>query len=264
MKKLFVYCSLFLLTACQSGLHINKDHQAVGQDSRAQYIILHYTAADFNRSLHLLTTQSVSSHYLIDSKEGDVYQLVNENNRAWHAGISEWQGRTFLNNSSIGIELVNKGFTENHGHITWYPYSEPQIQSLITLLKNIKAHHKISADHILGHSDIAPQRKTDPGPLFPWRRLAKEGLAVWPNEQSVARQQAIFDKQGIPNTRWVQEKLATIGYNVPQTGILDTETIKVIKAFQMRYQPEDFSGSVNSKTAALLVVVAKKDFAKPE
>lgn len=265
MKKLFICFCLTLLTACQSGLQINKDYQSVGQDSRVQYVVLHYTATDFNRSLYLLTKEPVSSHYLIEDQKGTIYQLVDEKNRAWHAGLSEWQGRTFLNNSSIGIEIVNRGFTEDaHGYKKWYPYTETQIQSLILLLKDIKTRYKLSAENILGHSDIAPLRKTDPGPLFPWRRLAKEGLAVWPNERAVAAQKAIFDQQKLPDTSWIQEKLAIIGYAVPQTGIVDKETAKVITAFQMRYQPENVTGVVDSKTAALLAVVARKDFTKPE
>ena len=265
MKKLCLCFCLILLTACQSGLKVNKDYQAVGQDSRVQYVVLHYTATNFNRSLYLLTKEPVSSHYLIEDQKGTIYQLVDEKNRAWHAGLSEWQGRTFLNSSSIGIEIVNEGFTEEaHGNIKWHPYSEAQIQSLILLLKDIKARYKLSAENILGHSDIAPLRKTDPGPLFPWRRLAKEGLAVWPNEQAVAAQKAVFDQQKLPDTSWVQEKLAIIGYAVPQTGLLDKPTVKVIKAFQMRYQPENVTGVVDSKTAALLVVVARKDFITPK
>lgn len=263
MKKILICCCFLLLTACQSGLSINKAHQSTAQDSRVQYVILHYTASDFDRSLHLLTTESVSSHYLIDDKTATIYQLVDEKNRAWHAGLSEWQGRTFLNSSSIGIELVNKGFTETATGKVWYPYSEAQIQKLIALLKDIKTRYNLPAESILGHSDIAPQRKTDPGPLFPWRRLAKEGLAVWPNEQSVAKQTAIYQQQALPNTAWVQQKLATIGYAVVPTGELDAETKKVIQAFQMRYQPENITGIIDSKTAALLTVVANKDFVKP-
>lgn len=262
MKQLVLIFCIVLLTACQN-LDINKKYQAVGQDSRVQFIIVHYTAADLKRSLYLLTTQPVSSHYLIDSSSGQIYQLVNENQRAWHAGVSEWQGKTYLNASTIGIELVSPGFTETEQGRVWIPYTEQQIDSLITLLKDIQTRYKLPAENILGHSDIAPQRKTDPGPLFPWRRLAQEGLAVWPDEQAVSSHQIFFDNKGLPSIAWMQQKLSTIGYAVPLTGKLDNETKRVISAFQMRYQPEQFDGTPNSKTAALLLVVSEKKFALP-
>lgn len=262
MKKLLIACCFIVLTACQHNT-INKDHPSVAQDSRIQYIILHYTAADLNRSLDLLTKGNVSSHYLV-SKQGTIYQLVDDNKRAWHAGISSWRGRTFLNNSSIGIEIVNLGYKETpQKDLVWFAYTDEQIKSIITLLKELQAKYDIPAENILGHSDIAPLRKSDPGPLFPWRKLAQEGLATWPNEQAVARQQQIFLVNRLPSAQWVQEKLSKIGYDVPYTGRFDQNTRKVIKAFQMRYQPENISGFIDAKTAALLTVVANKDFKKP-
>lgn len=264
MKKLLIIFCLLWLSACQSGLKIDKNHVSQAQDNRIQYIVVHYTAADLMRSLHLLTQANVSSHYLI-SKDGTIYQLVNDEKRAWHAGISEWQGRNSLNNSSIGIELVNLGYKETPQKTRiWYRYSDAQIKSLKALLRELQKRYDIPSKNILGHSDVAPQRKSDPGPLFPWRELAKEGLAIWPDEGAVARQQAIFDAKGLPSTTWVQNKLANIGYATPQTGKLDPDTVKAIIAFQMRYQPDNFTGIVDSKTAALLFVVANKNFATPK
>lgn len=266
MKRLLIYLSLLLVAACQHNQHItiNKDYHSIAQDSRIQYIVLHYTASDLQHALYLLTKGQVSSHYLIEDKQGQIYQLVDDHNRAWHAGISNWQGRTFLNSSSIGIEIVNNGFTDTAQGRIWHPYSEQQIKALIVLLKDLKARHKLAVENIIGHSDIAPQRKTDPGPLFPWRRLAKEGLAVWPNEQAVATQTVVFDKLGMPSTLWIQQHLATIGYQTPQTGTLDDQTIKVIAAFQMRFQPDYCIGIPNTRTAALLSVVASKNFTIPK
>lgn len=251
-----------MLSACQYNT-INKDHPSIAQDSRIQYIVLHYTAADLNRSLELLTKGNVSSHYLI-SENGTLYQLVEDDKRAWHAGISSWQGKTSLNNSSIGIEIVNLGYKETPQKTqTWFAYSDKQIKTLINLLKTLQAKYNIPAEHILGHSDIAPLRKSDPGPRFPWRELAKEGLATWPNEQAVAKQQQYFLTHKLPNAQWVQQKLYKIGYEVPHTGAFDKDTQKVIKAFQMRYQPENISGFIDAKTAALLTIVADKNFKKP-
>ena len=187
-------CALLMLTlaGCASGLRIDRSHPSANQDNRIQFVVLHYTNANLERSLALLTHGEVSSHYLIgDDKSGTVYKLMDENQRAWHAGESQWQGRTWLNSSSIGIEIVNPGFKDTPTGRLWYPYSEAQIESLITLLKDISKRNGISPRHIIGHSDIAPLRKLDPGPLFPWKRLAAEGLGLWPNEQAVARQQAV-------------------------------------------------------------------------
>lgn len=264
MKKLLICCSILWLSACQNELQIEKKHQSSAQDNRVQYIVLHYTAADLQHSLYLLTKTNVSSHYLI-SKEGTIYQLVNDDKRAWHAGVSEWQGRNSLNNSSIGIELVNLGYKETPQKTrAWFNYSDAQIKSLKALLKELQTRYNVPSENILGHSDIAPQRKSDPGPLLPWRELSKEGLAVWPNEDAVNKAQAIFDIKGLPSTTWVQNKLASIGYTTPKTGELDDDTLKAISAFQMRYQPDNFSGTVDSKTAALLSVIADKNFTIPQ
>ena len=262
MKKLLIVCCFILVTACQHNT-INKDYPSTAQDSRIQYIILHYTAADLDRSLDLLTKGNVSSHYLISGK-GTTYQLVEDDKRAWHAGISSWQGRTSLNNSSIGIEMVNLGYKETPQKTqVWFAYTDDQIKTLIRLLKNLQAKYNIPAENILGHSDIAPLRKSDPGPLFPWRELAKEGLATWPNEPEVTKQQQAFVVNKLPSAQWVQQKLNKIGYDAPYTGVFDKDTRKVIKAFQMHYQPENISGFIDAKTIALLIVVANKDFKKP-
>jgi N-acetylmuramoyl-L-alanine amidase len=184
-----------------------------------------------------------------------VYKLMDENQRAWHAGESQWQGRTWLNSSSIGIEIVNPGYKDTSTGRLWYPYSEAQIESLITLLKDISKRNGISPRHIIGHSDIAPLRKLDPGPLFPWKRLAAEGLGLWPNEQGVARQQAIFNSNPLPEIGWFQAQLARLGYDTPQTGELDVATRHVLAAFQMHYRPARFDGTPDAQTAALLLVL---------
>jgi len=135
-----------------------------------KYIIIHYTGMK-NQKLALERLQSkvakVSSHYVI-SKNGKIFQLVEDFNIAWHAGVSKWEKDINLNSKSIGIELVNNGFEK-------FPLK--QIKSLIILLKHLKKKHKIKKKYVLGHSHIAPQRKIDPGPLFPWFFLAKNGLS---------------------------------------------------------------------------------------
>ena len=164
-------CLVLLLAGCSSGLSIQRDYSSANHASRVQYVVLHYTSTDLEHSLQLLTEGPVSSHYLIGEEPPTLYQLVDENRRAWHAGDSSWQGRTWLNGSSIGIELVNPGDS---------PFPEPQMAALERLLHQILARWGIPAAGVIGHSDMAPGRKSDPGPRFDWRRLAVQGLAVWP------------------------------------------------------------------------------------
>ena len=256
MKYLALIVSLILLAGGTSGPRFDTSHPSVNHDSRIQFVVVHYTSASLERSLQLLTRGEVSSHYLIgDDTNATLYKLMDESQRAWHAGESEWQGRTWLNSSSIGIEIVNPGFKETPtGGRYWYPYSEAQVQSLIVLLKDISKRYAINPRNIIGHSDIAPLRKLDPGPLFPWKRLAAEGLGVWPDEQAVARQQTRFDLQ-MPSISWFQGQLARLGYATPQTGELDVATRHVIAAFQMHFRPSRFDGLPDAQTAALLQVL---------
>ena len=257
MKAFFSALLLAVLAGCTSGpqLRIDHSHVSANQASRVQFVILHYTNASLERSLALLTHGEVSSHYLIgDDRDGTVYQMVDESRRAWHAGESQWEGRTWLHSTSIGIEIVNPGFTDTPTGRVWHPYSEAQVQSLILLLKDIAKRNNIQPRHIIGHSDIAPLRKLDPGPLFPWKRLADEGLGIWPNAQAVAQQQARFAVNP-PSITWYQQQLARFGYAIEQTGVYDVATRHVIAAFQMRFRPQRFDGQPDAQTAAMLQVL---------
>ncbi|WP_313327205.1 N-acetylmuramoyl-L-alanine amidase [Stutzerimonas balearica] len=255
MKAFGLVALLLLLAGCASGPEIDTRYSAVAQDSRAQFIVLHYTSTDFEHSLELLSRGDVSSHYLIDRAPAKIYRLVDENRRAWHAGESEWQGRTWLNSSSIGIELVNPGYEQTaDGRRLWYPYPEPQIDALILLLKDIMQRHGLKPGAIIGHSDIAAQRKVDPGPLFPWKRLADAGLLPWPDARLVAAHREVFSR-ALPATEWFQTQLAQQGYRVPRHGMLDEETRNVIAAFQMKYRPARFDGMPDAETAAILAAL---------
>lgn len=257
MKVLAILGMMALLAGCGSGPRIDSRYTSLGQDSRAQFIVLHYTSAYMQRSLELLRQDDVSSHYLIGVSPPTIYRLVDENRRAWHAGESEWRGRTWLNSSSIGIELVNLGYVDGPQGRLWYPYSEQQIEVLIELLRDIMARHGLKPGAIVGHSDISPQRKVDPGPLFPWQRLAEAGLVPWPDAAEVARQREDF-AVAMPDVAWFQEQLHLQGYKVPRHGHLDLETRNVIAAFQMKYRPTRFDGEPDAKTAALLQVLNRQ------
>ena len=254
MKFLTLILSIVLLAACANGPPMDTRHPSVNYDSRVQFVVLHYTSTSLERSLELLTHGPVSSHYLIGDTPPTIYKLVDENQRAWHAGESQWKGRTWLNSSSIGIEIVNKGFRDTPQGRVWYPYTEGQVQSLIALLKDISTRYKIDPRNIIGHSDIAPLRKLDPGPLFPWKRLAEAGFGIWPNAQAVAREQALY-ASNVPSITWFQQQLALLGYETPQTGELDVATRHVLSAFQMHFRPALFDGTPDAESAAILKVL---------
>lgn len=255
MKVFFALVSMLLLAGCASSPKYDTRFPSANHDSRVQFVVVHYTSTSLERSLALLTHGEVSAHYLIaDDAPATVYQLVDESQRAWHAGESEWLGRTWLNSSSIGIEIVNPGYRDTPAGRVWYPYTDAQVTALVALLKDIVKRYDIDPRHIIGHSDIAPLRKLDPGPLFPWKRLAEECLAVMPDPQAVARQQVQFDVS-LPSISWFQQELAKLGYATPQTGELDVATHHVLAAFQMHYRPSRFDGVPDAQSAAILQVL---------
>lgn len=254
MKRLLTMLILALLTGCASGPTIDRTFTAVSQDSRAQFLILHYTALDFPTSLKVLTEGSVSSHYLVRDNPPTIYQLVEENRRAYHAGVSSWKGQTQLNAASIGIEIVNLGYQNTPQGRIYFEFPPQQIDAVIALAKKIITEHGIRPDRVLAHSDIAPQRKPDPGPLFPWKRFADEGLILWPDADLVAQKKLLYDQQ-LPDIDWFQQTLARFGYAVPLNGQFDEETVSVIAAFQMKYRPSLFDGMPDAETAAMLDVL---------
>src|SRR5690554_5604412 len=165
LRKLLACALVATLTACASyspdKLDIDRSIQATSQNSRVEFVVLHYTSAENEASLKILSERNVSSHYLVTKeRRPQVYLLVDESRRAWHAGASEWFGRSDMNSGSIGIEIVNQGRQGN----TWEPYDAVQMQVVAALLKDVIRRHQIKPHNIVGHSDIAPQRKIDPGP----------------------------------------------------------------------------------------------------
>lgn len=251
-----VLAALALLLAGCATPWIDTRYTAQGQDSRVQFLILHYTDESFDRSLRILTQQQVSAHYLLsDETPPVIYRLVDENRRAWHAGASFWKGASMLNAASIGIEIVNPGEEpQADGTRAFTPYPPAQIALLVRLVRDIVERHQIRPERILGHSDIAPQRKIDPGAAFPWKALADAGLIAWPDADRVAAHRARY-QEALPDVAWFQRALATVGYQVPEHGDLDETTRRVIAAFQMRYRPALHDGQPDAETAALLQVV---------
>ncbi len=249
-----------LLSGCATvappaGPRIDKSLSSRGQSERIKYIILHYTVADLPRSIKILTQQDVSAHYLLtDTDQPFFYALVDESRQSNHAGLSSWKIYNQLNSASIGIEIVNPGFTETPQGRVYAPFKPAQIDQLILLLKQLVARYNIKPENILGHNDIAPQRKQDPGPMFPWKQLADAGLVAWPEPSRVAARVPIFTEQ-LPDVAWFQRKLAQVGYATPQTAELDQATRNVLAVFQSKYRQSLYDGSPDAETAALLDVL---------
>ncbi|MCE8015598.1 N-acetylmuramoyl-L-alanine amidase [Halomonas sp. MCCC 1A17488] len=255
----------------RDGYVVDHTHVSPSHTSRVRHLVIHYTDVDEAESLAVLTGPHVSAHYVLPLPAREhrgqprVYQLVDEERRAWHAGASAWKGRTDLNDTSIGVEIVNTGpdrpyaeverlleeAPEASVEIGWAPYPEAQIEALIALSRDIIERHDIHPTDVVAHSDIAPTRKIDPGPQFPWRQLHEAGIGVWPNEEAVARWQARFEAESVPLAT-LQQALRSWGYRLEATGELDRETRAVLRAFQMRFRPANYRGQPDAETAAIL------------
>ena len=255
MKTLIAALTLALLAGCATGPRYDTTYNSVGQSSRVRFLVLHYTVADKPSSIKILTEQQVSAHYLLtDDPEPVIYRLVDETRSAYHAGNSSWKNYTQLNNSSIGIEIVNAGWKDTPNGRVFAPFPQTQVDALVGLVKDIVQRHGVAPENVLGHSDIAPLRKQDPGPLFPWQRLAQEGLVKWPDAARVALVRPAFDAF-LPDAGWFQRKLVMHGFSLPQTGVLDEATRTTLAAFQMKYRPADYAGNPDAETATLLEVL---------
>ncbi|WP_089728941.1 N-acetylmuramoyl-L-alanine amidase [Modicisalibacter muralis] len=247
------------------------DHQytAPSHSSRVRYLVLHYTDGGEARSLATLTGPNVSVHYVVPLParwihgQPRIYQLVDESRRAWHAGVSAWKGRHNLNDTSIGIEIVNRGPTDTAQGRVWAPYPPHQIDAVIALARDIIARHGIDPTNVVGHSDIAPSRKIDPGPRFPWRQLHAAGIGAWPDDASVARYLRRF-RQNPPTLAELQCALAAYGYPITISGRLDDRTHDVLRAFTMHFRPDDYLRMTQDKvqpdaeTAAILWALLEK------
>ncbi|WP_318248707.1 N-acetylmuramoyl-L-alanine amidase [Pectobacterium aroidearum] len=271
MLKWMVCIVLGLLTGCQSTSSLQEQNNYVletgvksrAQESRIRFLVIHYTAEDFATSLNILTDEHVSAHYLVPAhpplQRGKplAWQLVPESQAAWHAGASSWRGFSRLNNSSIGIEIENAGYQRTLTGYTWEPFTAAQIQLVTALARDIVARYQIAPQNVVAHSDIAPQRKQDPGPLFPWQALAQAGVGAWPDAQRVA-----FYLQGRPTTQPVDEavlleKLGRYGYSV-QDSMTAREKWQVIAAFQMHFRPANYQGQPDAQSEAIVDALLEK------
>lgn len=216
---------------------------------RPDMVVLHYTGMpDEGEALQWLCNpiSQVSAHYFVFS-DGRVLQLVPESRRAWHAGASSWEGETDINSCSIGIEIANAG---HPGGLP--PFHDAQMDGVIALTKDIVTRWRIPATRVLGHSDVAPGRKVDPGEAFPWGRLHEAGVGHWvpPAPMTDGRFFSRGD-EGMP-IEALQAMLAMYGYGLKITGVFDETTEKIVAAFQRHFRPERVDGVADASTITTL------------
>ncbi len=258
-----------IVTAETPGYKVVKDYfPAVAQNFRQRYIILHYTALDHEKSVRVLTQQAVSAHYLVNElDDNEIYQLVDENKRAYHAGISAWRNDRNLNDTSIGIEIVNAGYTTDASGTKIFTLFPPeQVDKVASLLKDLAERYMIPATNILGHSDIAPTRKQDPGPAFPWKQLYEQHqIGMWYDESTkdlfmqTAMTEDYVQQMTVPSFVFkIQTALRDFGYDISPTGIYDDATKKTVEAFQYHFRPQNYSGMVDAETWAILQALLQK------
>jgi len=203
-------------------------------DLPVDMLVIHYTgmkscAAALERLCD--PAAEVSAHYLID-EDGTVHRLVAEDKRAWHAGVASWRGHTDINGRSVGIELVNPGH-----EFGYRDFPAAQMAALRELALDILDRHPIPPGNVVGHSDVAPTRKTDPGELFDWRGLAADGIGLWPEGPAELTEES------------AEDMLIRIGYDV-------SDVVAAVMAFQRHFRPERIDGLPDAETAGLLAAVA--------
>lgn len=237
------------------------DRPSPNFDARARdvdMLILHYTGMKTGEEAmqRLCDPEAkVSAHYTVE-EDGRVFAHVAEDKRAWHAGISCWKGEGDVNSRSIGIEIVNPGH-----EFGYRAFPAPQIHSVIELCKGVLTRHAIPVAHVLGHSDVAPARKEDPGELFPWARLAEEGIGLWVHA-SESGTGMMGEHSSAEEVRALQEQLARFGYCLKVDGIYGAETRTVVTAFQRHFNPGDIGtpdeGYADGQTLEILKTLNSK------
>lgn len=216
-------------------------------------LILHYTGMPTGEAaLARLRDPAakVSAHYLIE-EDGRVFRLVPEERRAWHAGVSFWRGRRSLNGVSIGVELVNPGHEFGYRR-----FAERQIAALIELMSEVRARWSIADRDIVGHSDVAPDRKEDPGELFPWKQLAQAGHGLWA-EVAAAPGGPLAEGDEGAGVFALQAALTRLGYDCAPSGQFEPRTTTVVRAFQRHWRPERVDGVADGETRARLIALLR-------
>ncbi|MBT6117428.1 MAG: N-acetylmuramoyl-L-alanine amidase [Rhodospirillaceae bacterium] len=226
------------------------NHEPRPAGAEIDILVLHYTGMrSCAEALARLRDPAakVSAHYLID-EDGAAYRLVAEEARAWHAGVSHWAGDDDVNSRSVGIELVNPGH-----EFGYRPFPEAQIATLENLAQAILTRCPISPSRVVGHSDVAPARKQDPGELFPWERLARSGIGLWPKPSRPLSGTPVFELgDSDPEVAGFQHALAEYGYGVEATGTHDDRSAGVATAFQRHFRPTLIDGRIDPECLSIL------------
>lgn len=225
-------------------------------DARAgapDMIVLHYTGMPSAAAALARMTDpaaKVSAHWMID-EDGGLVRLVPEARRAWHAGAAFWRGVRDINGVSVGIELVNPGH-----EFGYRPFPAPQVAALVELLGEIRSRWIIPDARILGHSDVAPRRKEDPGELFPWERMAEAGHGLWPQVRPAPGPSLKAGEEGAAVLA-LQSGLARLGYDLTASGRYDEATLAVVRAFQRHWAPGRIDGLADGHARASLLALLK-------
>ena len=243
----------------------SNSYVATGKNERIQFIVVHYTATDNLGSIKELTSSRVSSHFLVlDEDDNKIYSLVPLEQRAWHAGASSFRGRTNINDTSVGIEIVSDGIAKEYRNNPYPLYDhyvefKPiQIEKTAQIIKYVAEKYNIPAKNIVAHSDIAPGRKKDPGAKFPWKELYdKYNIGAWYDE---ADKQAFMNEEKFNATsiREIKDELRKYGYEVNRLDEWDKESKNVVYAFQLHFNPKNLTGEMDLETFAILKALNKK------
>ena len=243
----------------------SNSYVATGKNERIQFIVVHYTATDNLGSIKELTSSRVSSHFLVlDEDDNKIYSLVPLEQRAWHAGASSFRGRTNINDTSVGIEIVSDGIAKEYRNNPYPLYDhyvefKPiQIEKTAQIIKYVAEKYNIPTKNIVAHSDIAPGRKKDPGAKFPWKELYdKYNIGAWYDE---ADKQSFMNEEKFKATsiREIKDELRKYGYEVNRLDEWDKESKNVVYAFQLHFNPKNLTGEMDLETFAILKALNKK------
>ncbi|WP_428688552.1 N-acetylmuramoyl-L-alanine amidase [Roseibium sp.] len=242
-------------TGVKASVHPSPNHGPRAEGALIDMVVLHYTGMrNAEEALQRLCDPraEVSAHYLV-YEDGRILQCVPEARRAWHAGRSSWKGETDLNSRSIGVEIVNPGH-----EFGYRPFPDAQIEAVTALVGDICRRHAIAPWRVLAHSDIAPDRKEDPGELFPWSRLAEAGVGHY--VPPVPLGSGLFMQEGDSGqpVEALQSMLALYGYDIAISGRFDEKTRFAVTAFQRHFRPEKVDGVVDQSTIETLNALLRK------
>ncbi len=215
-------------------------------------LVLHYTGMTTGASALARLTESdskVSAHYLVE-EDGTVFSLVSEKKRAWHAGVAYWRGHTNINARSIGVEIVNPGH-----EFGYRPFPEAQMNAVVALCKHIAGTYAINPWNVVGHSDVAPSRKQDPGELFDWQRLAENGVGLWLEDERDGEGDVMPLGPEEAQLITLQEALGEIGYEIEADGVYGSRTSSVITAFQRHWWPQRVDGRADRETRQAIYAI---------